>query len=177
MSIRKLKEYLGINPNDNLSLQDKLKENVYQEKYGCYIAGPWFNKEQEKNNNEIIKTVESYGINCFKPRYDAGEATDGPLTLEKAIDLFNADLEGLKKAHCIIADITDYGKGRDVGTAIEIGYMAALNKPIIIIDFSKNKKSNVMIAGVAKAYIRTTEELIDWFEGNDVMHIDDEELE
>lgn len=174
------RKQFGIQGTGQLPIQARIRNNLIQgNKYGVYIAGFWGTPEQEYTNNKIFEILDEYNISCFRPRYDAGNASinEGPLNLEKAKKLFCSDLLGLHDSYMIIADVTNYGFGRDSGTLIEIGYMNALGKPVVLLDFSKNKKSNVMLAGLAQSYIRSWQEFKDWLNGETIMHIADEELE
>lgn len=175
-----IRKQFGIQGTEPLPIQARIRNNLIQgNKYGVYIAGFWGTPEQENTNNKMFEILDRYGVSCFRPRYDAGNASlnDGPLNLEKAKKLFCSDLLGLHDSYMIIADITNYGFGRDAGTLIEVGYMNSLGKPVVLLDFSENKKSNVMLAGLAQSYIRSWQEFEDWLNGEIIMHIADEELE
>lgn len=93
------------------------------QKRDYYFASGWFSPEQEQNYKEITTALKDAGISLFEPRYDAGEMSDGPLTIERARKIFLEDLEGIKKCRGIFADISF----RDTGVLIEVGYALGRN--------------------------------------------------
>lgn len=91
-----------------------------------YYASGWFSPEQESNYKEITTALKNAGLTLFEPRYDAGEMSDGPLTLERAKDMFSKDLEGINRCKGIFADISF----RDTGVLVEVGYALGHNAAI-----------------------------------------------
>lgn len=88
-----------------------------------YYASGWFSPEQEENYQKITSAIKDAGIKLFEPRYDAGEMSSGPMTLERAKDMFDKDLKGINDCDGIFADISF----RDTGVLVEIGYVLGRN--------------------------------------------------
>lgn len=101
-----------------------------------YIAGPLFNAHERSYLELIATELEGHGYNCFLPHRDQSGIDDSELegtnlsqgTKDK---IFNADLTALKAADLTVALIT----GQDIGsgTAAEIGFTYAKDRPIIAI--------------------------------------------
>lgn len=82
-----------------------------------YYASGWFSPEQETNYVTITKKLKDAGFSLFEPRYDAGEMSDGPMTLERAKTIFEADIAGIHECDAMFADISF----KDTGVLVEIG--------------------------------------------------------
>lgn len=86
-------------------------------KHDYYLASGWFSEDQEKNY-ELTSSSLKQKFNIFEPRLDAGNLAEGPMTLERAKEIFKNDLIGIDSCKGIFADISF----RDTGVLIEIGY-------------------------------------------------------
>ena len=82
-----------------------------------YLASGWFSPEQEENYSLTSNTLKQK-FKLFEPRLDAGNLADGPLTIDRAKEIFKNDLIGIDSCKGIFADISF----RDTGVLIEIGY-------------------------------------------------------
>lgn len=143
------------------------------EKRDIYFASGWFSPEQEENYQKITSLFKSHNKTIFEPKYEAGEFNKGPLTLEKAKQIFNLDLKGIESCKTLFADISF----RDTGVLVEIGYAIAKGIPVVLFDNSSRPSMNVMLAGAAQSAIRTFEEISDWLNGEEVFDIGGKELE
>ena len=145
---------------------------IDNKKYDAYYCSGWFSEEQEKNYNKITSMLKEYGWKLFEPRYDAGTA-EGELTLEKAHQLFDADLKGIDDCSILFADISF----RDTGGLVEIGYAIAKGIPIVMFDNSDRPKANIMLASATTNFIRNYTELEDFLNGETVLDLGGKELE
>ena len=101
-----------------------------------YIAGPLFNAHERNYLELIASELERSGYKCFLPHRDQSGIDESELegthmsqgTKDK---IFNADLTALREADLTVALIT--GQDIDSGTAAEIGFTYANNRPIIAI--------------------------------------------
>ena len=104
-----------------------------------YIAGPLFNVHEKKYLEDIAAVLEEAGYECFVPHrdktkvsglvIDPEEFKDNNMTQSTKDAIFKADLDALNWSDATVALIT--GQDIDSGTASEIGYMYANNKPPI----------------------------------------------
>lgn len=84
-----------------------------------YVAGSWKNRSIIKN---IMEKIESWGCNI---------AVDWTKHQEKggAIQYAEEDLKGLKECDCLIYCMdTNHSRGKN----FELGYVTALEKPVVI---------------------------------------------
>ena len=72
--------------------------------------------------------------------------------------IFNIDLNALKKSDLTVALIT--GWDIDSGTAAEIGYTYASDKPVIAIDASERRFRNLFVEGMIDKKVNNVDELI-----------------
>lgn len=92
-----------------------------------YIAGPLFNTHERWYLEQIASALETAGYTTYLPHRDAGLVDkDKPLDRRR---IFRADLEGLDSCDGCVALLT--GSDHDSGTAAELGYMYARQKPCI----------------------------------------------
>jgi nucleoside 2-deoxyribosyltransferase len=89
-----------------------------------YIAGPLFSQAERDFDERIAAVCESLGHETFLPHRDAGLQEEG-----NAEQIFSADLHALEGAELIVANLD--GADVDAGTAWEIGYAVAREKPVI----------------------------------------------
>ena len=131
-----------------------------------YIAGPLFNKHEQKYLEEIADTLESNGYDCFLPHRDLPvdpEVLEGVDMSQETKDfIFQTDLAALQKADIIVALIT--GQDIDSGTCCEIGYSYAMKKPVIAIDAYERRYRNLFVEGMLTTTINDTDQLLDTIE-------------
>lgn len=126
-----------------------------------YLATPWFNPEQKKRVEEASKLLSAnptVGVVHFPFDYQYKDATienkDGVFgSLEWQVATYQNDLSAMGTADCgvFLYDLDTV----DDGTAFEVGYMRAMNKPAIVATFSNkdDTKVNLMVARGATTFI------------------------
>ncbi len=86
-----------------------------------YLAGPFRNIGQRAIINEARSILRNFGMKVFSPVHDIGH---GP-----ACRVVKQDLDALQNADVVVAILN----GNSPGTVFEVGYAAALKKPIFCI--------------------------------------------
>ena len=95
--------------------------------YDYYLAGPFFNENQLKQQ-DFIESLFSLGKkNCFSPRLDAGSLGENP-TKKDMLNVFNKDLEAIKHCKTLFANVSH----RDTGTSVEIGFALSRDIPVVL---------------------------------------------
>ena len=128
-----------------------------------YIAGPLFNLHERLYLEEIANKLEGNGYDCFLPHRDltgveASELKSTEMSQRIKDKIFNIDLNALKKSDLTVALIT--GWDIDSGTAAEIGYTYASDKPVIAIDASERRFRNLFVEGMIDKKVNNVDELI-----------------
>ena len=128
-----------------------------------YIAGPLF-KARERSYLELIAAqLEGSGYTCFLPHRDQSGIDDSELegtnlsqgTKDK---IFNTDLTALKAADLTVALIT--GQDIDSGTAAEIGFTYAKDRPIIAITAYERRFRNLFVDGMISKTVDDVADLL-----------------
>lgn len=118
-----------------------------------YLAGGWFNEEQEKRITTFEKVLRDSGHEVFSPRENQHEEyTFGTEAWRTAT--FNGDVEAIDWADVIFA-IYDQ---EDAGTMFEVGYAYATETTIVLFNESE-KVVNLMLSDSCFAYLQTVEEV------------------
>ena len=128
-----------------------------------YIAGPLFNAHERNYLELIASELEGSGYKCFLPHRDQSgideselEGTNmGQATKDK---IFNADLTALKEADLTVALITGYDI--DSGTAAEIGFTYANDRPIIAITAYERRFRNLFVDGMISKTVNEVDEVL-----------------
>jgi len=128
-----------------------------------YIAGPLFNAHERSYLELIAAELEGRGYNCFLPHRDQFGIDDSELegtnlsqgTKDK---IFNADLTALKAADLTVALIT--GQDIDSGTAAEIGFTYAKDRPIIAITAYERRFRNLFVDGMISKTVNDVDDLL-----------------
>lgn len=89
-----------------------------------FIAGPLFSPAEQEFNLKIDSICRALGFKTFLAQRDEGIATENNVR-----EIFSEDLNNLKKADIIVANLD--GIDVDSGTAWEIGFAYANKIPII----------------------------------------------
>jgi len=128
-----------------------------------YIAGPLFNAHERNYLELIASELEGSGYKCFLPHRDQSgideselEGTNMSQTTKDKI--FNADLTALKEADLTVALMT--GQDIDPGTAAEIGFTYANDKPIIAITAYERRFRNLFVDGMISKTVNDVDELL-----------------
>ena len=128
-----------------------------------YIAGPLFNAHERNYLELIASELEGSGYKCFLPHRDQSGIDESELegtnmsqgTKDK---IFNADLTALREADLTVALIT--GQDIDSGTAAEIGFTYANNRPIISITAYERRFRNLFVDGMISKTVNDVDEIL-----------------
>ena len=128
-----------------------------------YIAGPLFNAHERSYLELIAAELEGRGYKCFLPhRYQSGiddsELEGTNLSQGTKDKIFNADLTALKAADLTVALIT--GQDIDSGTAAEIGFTYAKDRPIIAITAYERRFRNLFVDGMISKTVNDVDDLL-----------------
>ena len=128
-----------------------------------YIAGPLFNAHERNYLELIASELEGSGYKCFLPHRDQSGIDDTELegtNMSQATKdkIFNADLTALKEADLTVALITGYDI--DSGTAAEIGFTYANDRPIIAITAYERRFRNLFVDGMISKTVNDVDELL-----------------
>ena len=126
-----------------------------------YIAGPLFNAHERNYLELIASELEGSGYKCFLPHRDQSGIDDTELegtNMSQATKdkIFNADLTALKEADLTVALITGYDI--DSGTAAEIGFTYANDRPIIAITAYERRFRNLFVDGMIRKTVNAVDE-------------------
>ncbi len=96
-----------------------------------YLAGPdVFRQDAEEHGEELKKKCSSAGFEGLFPT--DGEIDEKLEGVDKAEIIYAANIRLIQDADLVIANISPFrGPGMDAGTAFEIGFAIALQKPVI----------------------------------------------
>jgi nucleoside 2-deoxyribosyltransferase len=132
-------------------------------RYDVYLAGPFFTEAQKLKMSKARSILEGLGFVIADPR-DLGpvivEMSAEARTKELYSAIYDGNIEGMHQSIMIVACTDD----RDIGTAFEIGYFAALGRRIFTFSF-EGYGSNVMIAQAANGHARNEYELKELMSG------------
>jgi len=129
-----------------------------------YIAGPLFNVHEKKYLEDTAEVLEGADFDCFLPHrdqtgIDPEELKNNEMSQETKDIIFQTDIEALKGADLIIALVT--GQDIDSGTASEIGFMFANNKPVLAITAEERRYRNLFTEGMFTSSVSNVEDLLD----------------
>ena len=128
-----------------------------------YIAGPLFNVHEKKYLEDIAEVLEGADFDCFLPHrdqtgIDPEELKNNEMSQATKDIIFQTDIEALKEADLIVALVT--GQDIDSGTASEIGFMYANNKPVIAITAEERRYRNLFTAGMFTKTVHNVQEVL-----------------
>ena len=89
-----------------------------------YVAGPLFDEGERWWIEQIEQTITEIGFNTFQPHRDNPEKTS-----ETVQTIFENKRDAIRTSDLVVANLN--GITTDDGTAWELGYAAALQKPAI----------------------------------------------
>lgn len=101
--------------------ETQAREPTAINKRQVYLAGPFRDMGQRAMVNEARRILRDLGMEVFSPVHDIGH---GP-----AHRVVKQDLDAIQKADVIVAILN----GNSPGTVFEVGYAAALGKPVFCI--------------------------------------------
>ena len=128
-----------------------------------YVAGPLFNAHERNYLELIASELEGNGYKCFLPHRDQSginksELEGTNLSQDTKDKIFNADLTALKKADLTVALVT--GQDIDSGTAAEIGFTYANDRPIIAITAYERRFRNLFVDEMISKTVNDIDELL-----------------
>lgn len=124
-----------------------------------YLASPFFDDKEIARMETVKAILRAKGLDVFVPNeHQNPEFEFGSRAWRAAT--FKSDVAGIDNADIVVAVICK-GNYDDSGTAWEIGYAYATNKPVIVINVT-GETINLMIADSLHALITGYEELVQY---------------
>lgn len=121
-----------------------------------YLASPFFNEKEIERMGKVRDILRAKGLDVFVPNeHQNPELEFGSVEWRKAT--FCNDVNGIDRADIVVAVICN-GNYDDSGTAWEIGYAFATDKPVILVNVT-GETINLMIADSLHALVTSYEEL------------------
>ena len=105
-----------------------------------YLASPFFNEKEIEIVNQVEDILKEKGLTVFSPMRNQMEHLESG-SRQWSIETFMNDLKFIKWSECVVGIY--HGNYSDSGTAWELGYAFATDKPVILIQVGEN--SNLMI--------------------------------
>lgn len=101
--------------------------------YDVYYAAPFFSESERELNTRIIFALEAKGLRVFSPSRDgiiAKEEVGGSTSWEDiSAQVWECDTRAIMNSRSVFAVID--GRSIDEGVCVEIGFAAAMKKPIV----------------------------------------------
>ena len=124
-----------------------------------YLASPFFNPVENERVDKVKEILDSKGLEVFSPKEHQNKHLEfGTMEWRKAT--FKNDVDHIDWCDCVVAIISQ-GNYDDSGTAWELGYAYATNKPVILVNLT-GETINLMIADSLHALITSYDELKDY---------------
>ena len=124
-----------------------------------YLASPFFNDEENKYYEEMIKILRNEGHKVFVPKeHEIPNAWDLPNAVWGE-SVFAVDILGIQK--CDVVVVLNHGMYSDSGTAWECGYAYALGKDVVNVLCGEGNFSLMMLNG-CNTYIKF-DDFSKWF--------------
>jgi nucleoside 2-deoxyribosyltransferase len=118
-----------------------------------YLASPFFNEKEITYVEQVEQILKEKGLTVFSPMRNQMEHLEAG-TRHWSIETFMNDVKFIKWAEIVVGIY--HGNYSDSGTAWELGYAYATDKPVILVHVGEN--SNLMVHEGAHANL-TIEEL------------------
>jgi nucleoside 2-deoxyribosyltransferase len=110
-----------------------------------YLASPFFNDEENKYYEKMIKMLRDEGHKVFVPKeHEIPNAWDLPNAVWGE-NVFAVDVLGIQK--CDVVVVLNHGMYSDSGTAWECGYAYALGKDVVNVLCGEGNYSLMMLNG------------------------------
>jgi nucleoside 2-deoxyribosyltransferase len=110
-----------------------------------YLASPFFNDEENKYYEKMIKMLRDEGHKVFVPKeHEIPNAWDLPNAVWGE-SVFAVDILGIQK--CDVVVVLNHGMYSDSGTAWECGYAYALGKDVVNVLCGEGNYSLMMLNG------------------------------
>lgn len=102
-------------------------------KFDVYFAAPFFCDGEISINNLLVSALEKHNLRVFYPFRDGFLAKDeiagGIPDLDVMAKVWGNDTQAIRDSKVIVAVLD--GRSVDEGVCVEVGYAAALEKPIV----------------------------------------------
>ena len=122
-----------------------------------YLASPFFNDTEVEYLEIVEKILEEKGLEVFSPMRNPMDKHAEVGSRQWSIETFMNDLKHIKWSEIVVGIY--HGNYSDSGTAWELGYAYATDKPVILVHVGKD--SNLMVHEGSHANI-TLDELKDY---------------
>lgn len=124
-----------------------------------YLASPFFNDEENKYYEKMIKMLRDEGHKVFVPKeHEIPNAWDLPNAIWGE-SVFAVDILGIQKSDIVV--VLNHGMYSDSGTAWECGYAYALGKDVVNVLCGEGNFSLMMLNG-CNTYIKF-DDFSKWF--------------
>ena len=124
-----------------------------------YLASPFFNDEENKYYEKMIKILRDEGHKVFVPKeHEIPNAWDLP-NVVWGESVFAVDILGIQR--CDVVVVLNHGMYSDSGTAWECGYAYALGKDVVNVLCGEGNFSLMMLNG-CNTYIKF-DDFSKWF--------------
>lgn len=121
-----------------------------------YLASPFFDDAELERVDRVKEILNSKGLEVFSPKEHQNEHLEfGSIEWRKAT--FENDVKHIDWCDVVVAIICK-GNYDDSGTAWELGYAYATNKPVVLVNIT-GETINLMIADSIHALITSYDEL------------------
>lgn len=121
-----------------------------------YLASPFFDDAELERVNKVKEILDLKGLEVFSPKEHQNEHLEfGSIEWRKAT--FENDVKHIDWCDVVVAIICK-GNYDDSGTAWELGYAYATNKPVVLVNIT-GETINLMIADSIHALITSYDEL------------------
>ena len=121
-----------------------------------YLASPFFDDAELERIDKVKEILDSKGLEVFSPKEHQNEHLEfGSIEWRKAT--FENDVKHIDWCDVVVAIICK-GNYDDSGTAWELGYAYATNKPVVLVNIT-GETINLMIADSIHALITSYDEL------------------
>ena len=121
-----------------------------------YLASPFFDDAELERVDRVKEILDSKGLEVFSPKEHQNEHLEfGSIEWRKAT--FENDVKHIDWCDVVVAIICK-GNYDDSGTAWELGYAYATNKPVVLVNIT-GETINLMIADSIHALITSYDEL------------------
>jgi nucleoside 2-deoxyribosyltransferase/predicted secreted protein len=130
-------------------------------RYQVYLAAPLFTEAEREYNARVAALLRSHFFEVFVPQ-EAGDDS-GTRDHDRQESIYSANMKALESADIVVGIID--GADADSGTAWEMGYATARQKPVIALrtDFRKvgaNEQVNLMLEQSARV-VNSTDQLLE----------------
>lgn len=121
-----------------------------------YLASPFFDVRELEIMEKVRDILRAKGLDVFVPNEHQNKHLEfGSMEWRRAT--FGGDVQGIDNADVVVAIICK-GNYDDSGTAWELGYAYATNKPVVLVNIT-GETINLMIADSIHALITSYDEL------------------